>query len=153
MADKDEVVKSFDKISDKLDAIDKTIREICAKPKEPEKNEEREFQLRLAKIQVYTDRCHALLSVRFSFVLLVFGLIVIFYPLYLQAVLSGNPYSNSGLVGFVGTFAIAIFGALFLRQYVRKYNNSLKRISNMIDVVRNGEDLPPLEKMDDWNRT
>ena len=147
MADKDkDVVKSLDKISDRLEVIDKTIREICSEPKEPEKNEEREFQLRAAKIQIYTDRCHAFLSVRISFVLVIFGFIVIFYPFYIQATLAGNPYSITGLVGLVGTLALFAVAGVYLYNYIRKYNRDLKRISAMIEAVRKGDDLPPFIK-------
>jgi len=50
MTDK-EIVESLKQISEKLDTINNTIKEFCAKPKEPEKNEEREFQTKLAKLQ------------------------------------------------------------------------------------------------------
>ena len=64
MADKDNnVVKSIDKVSDKLESIEKTIREVSAKPKEPENNEDREFQLRILEYQREYDATYTFIAV------------------------------------------------------------------------------------------
>ena len=119
------------------------------KPKERiQRVENRDLQL--LKIQVYADKCHAMLSARISFAFVVFSFIVIFYPLYIQAALEWNPYSLSGLVGLIGTLVIASVAGIHLNKSIQKYNRNLRRISDMVESFRKGEDLPPLEKMDDW---
>lgn len=116
----------------------------------PVTNEDREFQLRMAKIQIYSDSCHAILSLRIAFVIVILGLIVIFYPFYIQATLEGNPFSLTGIVGILGSALLTVVAGVYLYDYIHKYNRNLKRISAMIEAVRKGGDLPPLEKMNSW---
>ena len=151
MAKETEIAESLKQISANLETINNTIKEVCTtKTKEAKKNEEREFLLKVARIQTYADKCHAILSARISFSLVVFSLIVIFYPFYIQATLQGNPFSISGLVGLLGSLAIAFSAGIILYRNTRRYNCNIKRISDMYEAVRKGEDLPLFEKMDDW---
>ncbi len=115
-------------------------------------NEEKEVQLKLLKIQLYAENCHTLFSSRFSFILVIFGFIVIFYPLYMQAVLTGNTLSIAGITGLVGTILVVLIAVIYSRKYIAKYNSTLRDISEMIEVVRKGEDLPTLEEMRLWKR-
>jgi len=149
------MAESLRQISANLETINNTIREVyTARMKEAKENEERErgFQLRVVKIQTYSDSCHALLSGNFSLGLVFFGFIVIFYPFYLQATLEGHPFSTSGLLGLAGSFVIALIAGVFLSRSILNYKRNFKRISEMYVAVGKGEDLPPLEKMDVWKR-
>jgi hypothetical protein len=110
--------------------------------------EEREFQLRMSKIQIYADKCHAGLSAKLSFVVVFIGFIIFFYSFWIQATIAGNPYSSTGLIGIFGTISTTAVVFSYLVKYMTKYNSDIKRISNMIEAVRKGDDLPTLEQMD-----
>jgi hypothetical protein len=111
-----------------------------------------EKEIDLVKIQIYTDECHAILSAWISFALVVFSLIVIFYPLYVQATLEGKPYSISGLVGLVGTLGMVLFACIYLYKSSQKYNRNLGKISRMINAVQKGKHLPDLDKLNEWEK-
>lgn len=151
MVKENETTELLKQISAKLDGLNGTIKRIdeeSERREEATRKEDNELQLKETKIQIYSDRCHAVLSARLSFVLVLFGFVAIFYPLYIQATLAGNPYSANGLVGLVGTLFLTVFAAIYLFDYIRKYNRSIKGISDMIEAVRKGDDLPPLVEMD-----
>lgn len=151
MREKNETTELLKQISSKLDELNGTIMKIDEESEKREKatrKEDNELQLKEAKIQIYTDTCHAVLSARLTFVFVVFGFIVIFYPLYIQAALAGNPFSATGLAGLVGTLVLTTIAAFYLRKYIRKYNGDIERISSMMEAVRKGDDLPPLKEMD-----
>ena len=112
--------------------------------------EEREFQLRMSKIQIYTDKCHVGLSARLSFVAVFIGVILLFYSLSIQAIIGGNPFSLTGLIGISGTIITSVLIYFYLDKYVKRYNSDVKRISDMIEAVRKGDDLPPLEQLASW---
>ena len=151
MVKENEITELLKQVSAKLDELNGTIKkndEESEKREKATRKEDNELQLKETKIQIYTDICHAVLSARLSFVLVIFGFVAIFYPLYIQATLAGNPYSTTGLVGLVGALVLIVFAAIYLSDYIRKYNRNIKRISDMIEAVRKGDDLPPLEEMD-----
>jgi hypothetical protein len=150
MGEKNETPELLKQISAKLDELNATINKIDEEEEKREKatrKEGNELQLEVTKIQIYTDMCHAVLSARFTFVFVVFGLIVIFYPLYIQALLAGNAFSSTGLTGLVGTLLLGAIATYYLIKYTREYNGDIKRISDMMEAVRKGDVLPPLKEM------
>ena len=63
---------SLKEISDKLEAINETLKKAFVESKEPKKNDN---ELEILKIQIYTDRCHALFTSALSFGIAFFTLV------------------------------------------------------------------------------
>jgi hypothetical protein len=151
MAKENETLELLKQISAKLDELNGTIKKIDEENEKREKatrKEDNELQLKGTKIQIYSDRCHAVLSARLSLVFVIFGLLVIFYPFYIQATLEGNPFSTTGIIGLSGTLLVTGVAGFYLREFTRKYNNDIKRISDMIESLKKSGDFPSLAEMD-----
>jgi membrane-bound ClpP family serine protease len=134
-----------------LDNLNSVIREIDEeneKREEQARKQDRDFEIKEMKIQIYAEKSHAVLSATLSFILVVFGLVVIFYPLYIQATLEGNPFSATGILGLSGTLLLLGFTVFYLRRYVSKYNSDFKRISDFTDSLRKSDAFPSLIDMD-----
>jgi len=95
----------------------------------------------LLKIQVYSDFSHTKATIMFSFAFAFFiGFSVLFYTLFYDKVLSPEVWGGSLII-------IIAFTVYALYVIIRDYNTNLKRISDMIEIVREGKELPKLEKL------
>ena len=125
MADEDleKAVAKINKDIDTLSTLKEKMDLVFDKSKESKK-EERDFQIRMQKIQIYTNKCHSILSIKFSFTIFILGFGAIFYPFYTQATLAGNPNSTNGLVGLGGFTIMAVIGLVYTFRNVQISNRA-----------------------------
>jgi hypothetical protein len=121
---------------------------LCEKHFKAQKVGDKEIDL--VKIQIYTDSCHAKVTTLLGFMIAYFvGLSAIFYGVLYQAInatstvsfwISVNTWSYGMIVTVIGTFIIG-FVTLFI------YRGDIKAISRMIEDVKAGKELPPLDRI------
>jgi len=98
-------------------------------------------EIELLKVQVYGDRCHnrfiSLLTIPWAFFI---SFSAVFYTLFLQKTMS--------IIIFLG-LQISISAFLVYETYDirKKYKKDLKKISDIIEKVKNGKELPSLEEL------
>jgi len=103
--------------------------------KQPDSN------IELMKIQIYSERCHARLASMLTFVFtLVLGFLVLFYTLFYEKAISPESWGLT-VVGLVVALLI------FLYFIYDGYEKELKKISKMMEDVKEGKELPTLEKL------
>ena len=100
----------------------------------------------LVKIQIYADRSHAVLTSALSFIFVFFSLVGIFYGILYQNIsfTSFATFLTAYNTWAVGTFTIISVTIVFLYSVRRSYLRDLTRISDMINAVKSGEELPSL---------
>ena len=119
------------------------------KPKERVQQVENR-DLQLLKIQIYSDRSHAQLTIGASIALVIFSLISIFYALYYESLMTMNiPFA---IVGDFGIVVIAISAILTARHFARRYQKDYQTISDMIEAVKGGQLDEPLCELDKWRK-
>ena len=95
----------------------------------------------LLKVQIYSDGCHTSLTIRLSFVLgVLIGFLVLFYTLFFENAISAQVFWVT-----LGSITVACFS--YLASVVRAYNDEFKKISGMIEMIKQGKELPTLEKL------
>lgn len=135
MADKEEkIVNSLDKISEKLEAIDKTIRETVIKAKKEPFDKEIELQ----KIQLLNDDYQSYFNVAGSilaggFVSLTVLIITLFLFFTLVALI---------LIVVVSVLIVYAFVWLELRK-----RNFFALIDELTEKIRNNETIEPMSKL------
>jgi len=109
--------------------------------REGEKSKNVDKNLELVKIQVFSERTHARLAytVSTTYTILI-GFVVVFFTLFYQKVLSLEAFG----VSIVPLLAGTIYEIYRLR---RGYRRELKEISDMIETVKEGKELPRLEEL------
>ena len=109
-----------------------------SKEKESEKTVS---NVELLKVQIFAEKCHANLTIKLSFefgLLLAFS--VVLYTLYSE--------KNFSLVQTgIGFVVLIFFCSIYIVSTVRGYNKELKKISDMIEIVKEGKELPKLEDL------
>ena len=107
--------------------------------KERTRNPDNSFEL--VKIQIYSERAHSRLTSQITNTYAVFiGFLVFFYTLFYENVVP--------MLGF--TFGLAIFlaGTVLETYHVRQvFRRDIKKISDMIETVKKGNQLPKLEEL------
>ena len=105
-------------------------------------------EIDLLKIQIQTDKFHTLFTSSLSLIFAFFGIIAVFLGLYYQGLVSGNFVTFlAGAIGTAGILGLT-FGFLYLTR--RDYSKNLKTVSAMIEAVKKGEQLQPLDKLNKW---
>ena len=95
--------------------------------------------IELLKIQIFSERAHSRLTSQITntYALLV-GFVVLFYTLFYENVIP--------LTGFLVGLTIFLVGTIFEVYYARRiFKRDVKRISDMIEAVKSGKELPRLE--------
>lgn len=95
----------------------------------------------LVKIQIYTEDLHTRLTLLLTFILgLLFTFSVAFYTFLTEGLFSILQF----LVVFGFLYSMCF---LYMVSYIRGYNRDFKRISEMIEMVKEGRELPRLEDL------
>jgi len=95
----------------------------------------------LLKVQIYSDHCLAKLTSLVSFVCALFiGCIILFYTLFYEHLFSPVEWEFS---------VILITSSAFILIYAigRDYRKEFQNISDMIETIRQGKELPKLEEL------
>jgi len=99
--------------------------------------------IELLKIQYYSNHCHTIFTSRLSFGLALF----IALSLALCAVIWQGLSANSILLGGFGFIIVLVLTVAYLGTIRRDYDESFKYISDMIETVKQGKELPKLEDL------
>jgi len=97
--------------------------------------------LELLKIQIYSERAHSRLATQVTNTYAIFiGFIVFFYTLFYENVLP--------MFGFTIGLAIFVAGTIYETYHIRQvFKRDIKKISDMIETVKKGKELPKLEDL------
>ncbi len=97
--------------------------------------------LELLKIQIYSERAHQRLTTQITNSYAAFiGFVVFFYTLFYENVLP--------LWGFIIGLITFVAGTVYETYHVRQvFNRDVKKISGMIETVKEGKGLPRLEDL------
>lgn len=148
MTKETEIVQSLKQISANLETINSTIKEV--KKEDAKKMDDRTFQSEMAKIQIYSDFCHVRVTSLLGFIVAYFiGSIAIFSGVLYQAINATNPLSisisvNTWYYGLATTVIVTLVIG-FITFCI--YRNDIKTISKMIEDVKGGKELKPLERI------
>jgi len=109
-------------------------------------------EIELLKIQIHADRCHAVLTSALSFIFVFFSLVVIFYGVLYQNLnfTSITAFLTAFNIWYIGTFTITGVTIIFLFVVRNSYLKNIKAISEMIEAVKEGRELPKLEELSKW---
>ena len=102
----------------------------------------------MLKIQIYTDRCHALFTSALSFGIAFFSLVAVFYAVFYQ----GATSQNLSLIatGYIGIMAITGLSVIIFYVLRQRYEGITQKISDLIKTVGEGKKLPDLDQLDKW---
>jgi predicted histidine transporter YuiF (NhaC family) len=97
--------------------------------------------LELLKIQIYSERAHSRLTSQVTNIYAIFiGFIAFFYTLFYENVLP--------IFGFTIGLAIFVIGTIYETYHIRQvFKRDIKKISDMIETVKKGKELPKLEDL------
>ena len=95
----------------------------------------------LLKIQIFSERAHQRLTTRVTNVYAAFlGFVVFFYTLYYENVIP--------LLGFIIGLTVFLAGTVYETYHVSHiFKRDVKKISEMIEAVKDGKELPKLEDL------
>ncbi len=95
----------------------------------------------LVKIQIFSERAHSRLTSQITNTYAIFiGFVVFFYTLFYENVVP--------IYGFSIGLAIFLAGTLLQTYHVRRvFKRDIKKISDMIETVKKGNQLPRLEEL------
>jgi membrane protein implicated in regulation of membrane protease activity len=101
----------------------------------------RDDSIELLKIQIFSERAHSRLTTQVTNTYAIFiGFIAFFYTLFYENVLP--------LSGFTIGVAVFLAGTVCETYHVRQvFKRDVKKISNMIETVKEGKELPRLEDL------
>ena len=99
------------------------------------------MDVELLKIQIFSERAHAKLSTQVSNTYAIFvGFVAFFYTLFYENVIP--------VYGFTIGLAIFFAGTVYETYHVRQvFKKDIKKISDMMETVREGRELPKLEEL------
>lgn len=106
-----------------------------------DKKSKQDREIELLKVQIYADRCHnrfiSLLTIPWAFFI---SFSIVFFTLYLENTISLRVFLALEIL--VGVFL------LYESYTTRKdYKKGLKNVSEMIEIVKEGKELPRLEDL------
>jgi len=100
----------------------------------------------LAKIQIYAEQRHTVVSVMASAIFAVLiSFAVVFYTLYFQKNITPTVFGVSLTVLYSASFAYVV-------KIVADYKEDLKRMSDMMEAIKEGKELPRLDELSKWER-
>jgi predicted histidine transporter YuiF (NhaC family) len=117
------------------------LRDSEMEGKQKERTKNLDNSLELVKIQIYSDRAHQRLTTQITNMYAIFiGFVVFFYTLYYENVIP--------LFGFIIGLIIFLAGTVYQTYHVRQvFKRDVKKISGMIETVKEGKELPRLEDL------
>lgn len=97
--------------------------------------------IELLKIQIFSERAHQRLTTQVTNTYAIFiGFLVFFYTLFYENVIP--------LHGFIIGLSIFLAGTVYETYHVRQiFKRDIKKISGMIETVKEGKELPILEDL------
>jgi pilus assembly protein TadC len=97
--------------------------------------------IELLKIQIFSERAHQRLTTRITNIYALFiGFVVFFYTLYYENVIP--------LLGFIIGLTVFLVGTVYETYHVSQvFKREVKKISDMIEAVKKGKELPRLEDL------
>ena len=97
--------------------------------------------IELLKIQIFSERAHQRLTTQVTNIYAIFiGFVVFFYTLFYENVIP--------LLGFIIGLTIFLAGTVYETYHVRQvFKRDVKKISGMIETVKEGKELPRLEDL------
>jgi hypothetical protein len=101
----------------------------------------RKYDLELLKIQIFSERAHTRLTTQVTNTYAIFlGFVGFFYTLFYENVIP--------TFGFLFGFIVFLAGTLYETYHVRQvFKRDVEKISEMIEVVKKGQELPRLEDL------
>jgi len=95
----------------------------------------------LLKIQIFSERAHQRLTTQVTNIYAIFiGFVVFFYTLFYENVIPP--------LGFTIGLTIFLAGTIYETYHVRQvFKRDVKKISGMIETVKEGKELPRLEDL------
>ncbi len=108
---------------------------------EKDRNKSPDNGLELLKIQIFSERAQQKLTTQITNTYAIsVGFVVFFYTLFYENVIP--------LFGFIIGLAIFLAGTVYETYHVRQvFKGGVKRISGMIEAVKEGKELPKLEDL------
>jgi len=98
-------------------------------------------EIELMKIQIFSERCHARLTTQVTNTYAIFiGFVVFFYTLFYENVIPLLGF----IIGLTTFLACTVYETYHVRQVFKR---DVKKISDMIVAVKEGKELPTLEKL------
>jgi FtsH-binding integral membrane protein len=95
----------------------------------------------LLKIQIYADSCHARYTLILSSVFaVVVSFLVGFNTLYYEKIMPLD-------VWIISIIVVSAFAFYEVYRFIRRYKKDMKEISDMIEKVKEGRELPRLEEL------
>jgi predicted histidine transporter YuiF (NhaC family) len=109
--------------------------------KQKESNRNSDNSLELLKIQIFSERAHQRLTTQVTNLYAIFvAFVAFFYTLFYENVIP--------LFGFVIGLIIFLAGTVYNTYHVRQvFKRDVKKISGMIETVKEGKELPRLEDL------
>ncbi len=100
-----------------------------------------DYSLELLKIQIFSERAHQRLTTQVTNLYAIFvAFVAFFYTLFYENVIP--------LFGFVIGLIIFLAGTVYNTYHVRHiFKRDVKKISDMIESVKKGKELPKLEDL------
>lgn len=97
--------------------------------------------IELLKIQIFSERAHQRLTSQVTNIYAVFvGFVAFFYTLFYEDVIP--------LLGFIFGLVIFLAGMVYETYHIRQaFRRDVKKISGMIETVKEGKELPRLEDL------
>lgn len=97
--------------------------------------------IELLKIQIFSERAHSRLTTQVSNSYAIFiGFVAFFYTLFYENVIP--------LLGFTIGLTVFLAGTVYETYHVRQvFKRDVKKISDMIETVKEGKELPRLEDL------
>jgi hypothetical protein len=106
-------------------------------------------EIDLLKIQIKTDKSHTRYTSSLSVIFACFSLIAVFIAFFFQGVTTSNlKLEIVGVIGMAMIYGLTIY---FLDYAKKSYSERLKQVSKMIEAVEEGQQLPNLDKLDEWD--
>jgi hypothetical protein len=106
-------------------------------------------EIELLKIQIQTDKSHTGYTSSLSVIFACFSTIAVFIGLYYQGITTKN--ITLIIAGVLGMIGILLLTNVFLNKAKQSYSERLKQVSKMIEAVKEGQQLPTLDKLDEWD--
>lgn len=97
--------------------------------------------IELLKIQIFSERAHQRLTSQVTNTYAIFiGFVVFFYTLFYENMIP--------LLGFIIGLSIFLAGTIYQTYHVHQvFKRDVKKISGMIETVKEGKELPKLEDL------
>jgi len=102
---------------------------------------ERIREIDLVKVKIYSDHCHSRVTTSLSITFTIFiGLWILGCTLFFQRIILPE-------IWYFVIIVLTIFVVFFMGSILREYWKEFKYISDMIEEIKQGNELPKLEEL------